>query len=290
MSSRNSKPFNVFTDPCTCGSGKPPVDCCFADLDTRPPGDKTGFSHPDCYARDLADCSKEVSREHFISKSVLEMLGTDPLRIRGAHWLPSGKDQTISPTAMTAKVLCTRHNNALSPLDTLAAKFIRFVRGEAPFTELIIQGYELERWILKTLCGFLAQGVVAVNGRPVEVSPPKLASVRTLFERAPIAEGCGLCYIQGEHGQFSPGSMEFYVMANEPLGVLGIGLRIEYLRLLFTLCPVTPTSKTPNGILAILHHPTCIVIQEQGRDREVHFGWPGGPVASVTVWDDRPDD
>ena len=80
--------------PCPCGSGNAIADC-HLDVDgrfrkhlppLRPPGSPTGFSHPNCYLRETYDCSEQISREHYISRSVLEQLGS-VLRVSGMPWL-----------------------------------------------------------------------------------------------------------------------------------------------------------------------------------------------------------
>ena len=35
----------------------------------------TGYSNPKCYARILGNCSEKLTGEHFISRSVLKILG-----------------------------------------------------------------------------------------------------------------------------------------------------------------------------------------------------------------------
>src|SRR5262249_13219652 len=116
--------------PCPCGSGRA-IEECHLDFDgrlrihlpsLRPPGPQTNFSHASCYLRGTHDCSNKISREHYISKAVLEQLGR-VVRISGASWQPSGKPFETAPNSLTAKILCRRHNATLSPLDTEAGRF-----------------------------------------------------------------------------------------------------------------------------------------------------------------------
>jgi hypothetical protein len=51
-----------------------------------PPGPQTRFSHPSCYLAGTDDCSERISREHYMSKSVLDQLG-NTLRVTGMPWL-----------------------------------------------------------------------------------------------------------------------------------------------------------------------------------------------------------
>ncbi len=89
---------------------------------------RTNVIYPPCYARALGDCSGKLSREHYISASILELLG-DSHTITNASWLASGQQSDQLPTsALGSKILCQRHNASLSPLDEHAKVF---------FTELL---------------------------------------------------------------------------------------------------------------------------------------------------------
>ena len=41
---------------------------------TQPPGNRTGFSHPKCYAGGDHNCSEKISREHYDSATVLKQI------------------------------------------------------------------------------------------------------------------------------------------------------------------------------------------------------------------------
>jgi hypothetical protein len=71
------------------------------------------------------DCSQTISGEHFISETVLSILNPRALRISGAAFIPKGETKDLPLTALRANVLCTRHNSAWSPLDTMAGEFFR---------------------------------------------------------------------------------------------------------------------------------------------------------------------
>ena len=38
----------------------------------NPPGPKSGYQHPQCYAKSDCNCSTNISNEHFISKNMLK--------------------------------------------------------------------------------------------------------------------------------------------------------------------------------------------------------------------------
>jgi hypothetical protein len=75
----------------------------------------------------------------------------------------------ISPDALTAKVLCRRHNEALSPLDSEALRVFEALRKANEHATrkslskiswaTIVSGEALELWALKTMAGFCASGM-----------------------------------------------------------------------------------------------------------------------------------
>ena len=157
--------------PCPCGSGQAIIDCHFDKIDgrlrkkvpsLRPPDVPTGYAHPNCYLRTSQDCSEQISREHYVSRSVLKKLG-QIVKISGVHWLGGGKSLETSIGNLTAKILCKRHNEALSPLDHEAGIFFEVVANvlldlhrktlsRKPIFHLV-SGDSLELWMLKIACG-----------------------------------------------------------------------------------------------------------------------------------------
>lgn len=154
---------------------------------TLPSGPETGYEHPNCYARVLRDCGTKISREHFISESVLLELGS---KFRVTHE-GMGWDEKLLPTnALASNVLCDRHNSALSPLDDVGLAFVRMLRRGVRHSagvqrargRGILNGIDVERWLLKTLCGFTALDKEAVPAQWVQM----------LYGRAPIERPAGL--------------------------------------------------------------------------------------------------
>ncbi|MBI5374168.1 MAG: hypothetical protein HZA77_01960 [Candidatus Schekmanbacteria bacterium] len=151
--------------PCPCGSRKSTSQCCLTatglnkiPASTLPPAPKTGESLKSCYANCLADCDRELSREHYFSNSLLHYLNRDnDLRVGGLPWT-KGKEQVLPPNAFASKVLCKRHNSALSNLDAIAVHLFQVFdeKGAAGSGQQLIHlfsGHDLERWLLKILCG-----------------------------------------------------------------------------------------------------------------------------------------
>jgi hypothetical protein len=171
---------------------------------TRPSGDATGYAHPRCYARGLNDCSKKISREHYISRNVLELLGGSA-ETSGFQWL-NGNEVSLPADALASKILCERHNSALSPLDAATGHLFGTLRNidaaladDAPpsTTETyVVNGPDIQRWLLKCLIGLTSSG---------SVQPPALREhdycVRILFGEATWKPGWGLYLSPGPISQ-----------------------------------------------------------------------------------------
>jgi hypothetical protein len=122
-----------------------------------------------CYLSSHGDCSSKITREHFISRNILQRITTDKLAIENAGHIFGGKNRVeIGIDAFAAKVLCDAHNPALSPLDTAAG--VAFSTIEAVTKDIariadttatirsfhISSGMDIERWLIKVYCGLVA--------------------------------------------------------------------------------------------------------------------------------------
>ena len=181
MSKSNSIPWTrrLFRCECPCGSGNKSYECCWRG-DGRWEKSSVGSinlpqtaAHPSlndrCYFSSHGDCSSKITREHFISRNILERITTDKLAIENAGHIFGGKNKVeIGIDAFTAKVLCDVHNPALSPLDTAAG--VAFSTIEALIKDIaktadpaaairsfhLSSGVDMERWLIKVYCGLVA--------------------------------------------------------------------------------------------------------------------------------------
>jgi len=119
--------------PCPCGSGKRLWRCCLTAKGLRKPAARTAPHLPQtmipnerCYAAPLADCVSEISREHYVSKSLLRYINRvgGGMTVSGPRWLKDGP-RKLPPDALAANVLCRRHNAALSHLDDIAVRLFK---------------------------------------------------------------------------------------------------------------------------------------------------------------------
>jgi hypothetical protein len=275
-------------DPCYCGSDKK-VKFCHpigkhkeilrpSPSNCRPPGLKTGFANPGCYARSLNDCGNEMSGEHLFSETMLNLL-TDidgKLLRTGYPWQKSGEVQQLTPTTCKANVLCKRHNNALSPLDTTGGRFLKAILSTPDFLQnqklrvFLVSGDDFERWILKTLCVH----ILATRRFGDQWEPP-LAWLEVLWGAASLGPGCGLYYNQ-EIGNPNPDAvrLSFHVLTC-PGSVEPSGAIAELAGYQFALAMIPPsTTQTADSVLVPKYYRPSDFVITCGESEVVYsFGW-----------------
>lgn len=245
-----------------------------------------GKSHPKCYARSLNDCSDKISREHYISRTVLEQI-KDGLTVSGFPWQEAGERTGVSPSSLTAKILCERHNLALSHLDSQGGRLYRTLDGfnggfldslSKPIDEsALFSGRDVEKWILKVLCGGIASGSLRASGAQVspEIDPVWLD---LLFDRKldwpkgwgfhvvtattePIHAYRGLAF----EPVFDPNKEKILGVSVAPIGVS------------FVLTMTTPNYGTGSPIQEGSFRPRRIVFSKPGMmaKKVIEFTWDG---------------
>jgi hypothetical protein len=278
------KKLNFHTDLCPCGSGLPMSKCCLTlRTNTTPPPPVTEHSNPRCYAKTLSDCDSKISREHYVSEGILS-LKNGALTVLGFPWQPNGNLKKVSAQALTAKVLCKRHNTALSGLDSVAIKFFKFLIGDNHNQNvLLINGNEIERWMLKMLCGLAASGNIAFNSQRSHSWTPPNQWLQILFGNANIPSNCGLYYVSGNY-RFRNNKMELVpVQNNNSSELVSIALTIDGFPFLFSMEPPPPLARPVSGNAELNHRPECIGIEDGTSYREVHLGWPSGKFIKVNI-------
>lgn len=174
-------------DNCPCGSHRQAQRCHRASdhswVAERPAalltGPRTGYANPGCYARASNDCDEQLTCEYWISDDLLERVSGDKkvVAVEGAAWQgPGGKQKTIGIGSLSRKMLCNRHNTALSPLDKMASEFFSHLRDdlmdmmwrvgtvEFPRAFTLVSGPYFELWLIKVLWGAIKAKALTVNG------------------------------------------------------------------------------------------------------------------------------
>jgi len=172
---------------CPCGSGNISDSCCWRGdgcWEKTPVGKlavtETAIVNPSCYLSCMFNCSSKITKEHFISRNILEKITKDTLKFENAGHFFGGKSNVeIGIDGFSSKVLCDNHNSVLSPLDSAAGA--AFERIEELTKDLIladkgytlnsfhvVSGIDIERWMIKVFCGLMAAGKIRSNSDRIE--------------------------------------------------------------------------------------------------------------------------
>jgi len=115
-----------------------------------------------CFLHGYGACSEKLSKEHYISKTVLEAIGSNgSTQIGGLPWQPDQTLLKIGIQSLVSRILCETHNSGLSSLDSVAGTLFRALNAADKSPETLpsatqIDGPLLERWFIKVLCGLSA--------------------------------------------------------------------------------------------------------------------------------------
>ncbi len=284
-------------EPCPCGSILPLKGCCLEPdgiprikvPNLVPTGPLTNHSNEDCYLKETSNCSRTITKEHYISRSILQQLG-EPISWTGLPWEKPGVEVKYGVNSLTSHILCDRHNSALSPLDQLAADAFRALRASSDELNtisvsrrkkwLLVSGEAMELWGYKALCG-LYYSSVAAQSKESLINTYSLDVSR--FERAlrlrQVDSGCGL-YVTPNTGERQPCSYA-------PLSVIEsrrvIGIRMGFAAVEFDII------LDPNGVnfdylnRNFFRRPWLINLVSQHRRHTIVLSWPNNPVGSPVV-------
>jgi hypothetical protein len=283
----SGQPVNIHIDRCLCGSGRLMRDCClFVRCYTTPPNPRTDYTHPSCFARDLRDCSRTISREHYISQNILGLFGGRGLTVSGMPWTPGGGQKRVSLASLTGKMLCERHNHALSSLDAVAAEFFRFFTAEwsgDAIEVFLTRGYDLERWLLKMLCGLVVSGNATLDGKPLPTWTPPPEWLEILFGSADVEAPAGLHYIVGNYRAASASLHVTPVFKTATTHPIALVFAVEGIGFLFAMEELPPMRKPSATGADTRYRPMALQLRKDGRIREAHFGWPEGGLVTLDV-------
>lgn len=191
--------------------------------------------------------------------------------------MPGAMDPIILSSMMKVNVLCKRHNSALSELDTRITHLFQTLRGVHSALEQrsstmcefsVFSGEDLERWVLKVLCGTAAGGVLSRDGERMGKRNVPSEWLDLLYTDKPWPPGCGLYFDTGSgvvfeaESRFSFGPL--YVDENDLL--VGAAIWLAGMPFYLLLHEIDPR---PGWI----HRPGCLVFRDGGLEKAVALTW-----------------
>lgn len=235
-----------------------------------------------CYAESLGDCQGRMSREHFISESLLRELN-GPFTVEGLDPSDRSKVVTASANSVASTVLCEAHNSRLSAVDAGAAPFFascrRFDHELAQPTSnsidaVSVDGSLVERWMAKVLLGLLARP--GSTGLP---SPEHFTQLLAVAFGSPAQPPHGL-YLDAAPGHALYSEPDFSLVAlTRPNGECGgVFFAAASVRWLYPL-------GTPDLLPHETYRPSVVVLQAPPKERRLELTWPANyQTLTGTVW------
>lgn len=275
---------------CPCGSGREFQFCCevagrlpFVDvMKTQPVGPRTGFSHPGCYLGSTSNCSEKISKEHFISEAILKQFAGG-LLVSGLPWHDQGESRKYSTNSLVSRVLCSRHNNSLAPLDSAASHFFAQMRLAMQHVTkksmlrrsafFLASGNGLEAWGVKTLLGLFHSRIASTNGQC-------LADSFTLNEplATKVLEGAQLPKPLGMFVSFHQTSRVTDAISVAPLTDPSshklVGLMVEMIGVMFEFLIDTQGANPKFFEELHFYRPNIIDLEGPRRTSRVFLSWP----------------
>ena len=216
-----------------------------------------------CWAAALGDCSGALSKEHLVSRAVLELVAPDNiLTVGGFRWC-EGKDCKISVGTAVARVLCETHNSRLSPSDAEGLVLFQAIReisrlngvraGLNPTRWRIhrfeVGGVQFERWLLKTAINFIVSQGPTLSWHGASSGGVPLPLVEASFSQGELGDPMGV-YLAGSPSALyqTVGGFGFRPLFSRGGAVIGALLEVPGLRFVLWL-----TTASPPDDLAVLH-------------------------------------
>lgn len=220
-----------------------------------------------CRLRGFGPCRGPLSREHYISESVLRATGANPAgKIGGLAWQPADTIQSIGIGSLQSKILCEGHNSGLSPLDSAAASLFKTLhaidkdRASVPPLSAF-DGPGIERWLLKVLFGIGASG--GFNAKP----PPD--QWKALLTGAPWPASWGLYVFRPPGPEIFSSDLLIETKTNSATKeILAASYRVAGVA--FNLLLGTPDYPRAFGT----HRPRGLIFRHGAEERRVEFLWP----------------
>jgi hypothetical protein len=281
------------SEPCPCGEGRLFGHCCrrpggeiYKSVSWPiPPPPVTCYSNVRCYMNWTRNCCNTMSREHFVSQSVLKLIGEKYVTVSGAPWQGDSKMKPVPIKDLVSKdLLCVRHNSAMSPLDTAAGRFFTAIKSIyadlGDFSTLsrkrqwwLLSGEELELWLVKVAFGVYHSGNVAIERQKLRDTQRLENVILRAFHGATIPVPLGMYIMRDRKQSEFPNNLDFASLSSDGSEEM-VGLRFRFLGLSLLML-LSPTTAYDGEFLANhIHRPFYIGFRNRRRTHTIALTWP----------------
>ncbi|XAZ22450.1 hypothetical protein LVY75_27115 [Sinorhizobium sp. B11] len=215
-------------------------------------------------------CGGTISREHYISESILEEIGD--LDMGGLPWMTEGKRLRLPASALAANVLCKDHNSAYASLDDLGLRNFRNLKDateeiikfsiSSKVSHTLMSGSGMEFWALKCLAGMYYGRIAAADRHRLrDVREMNIDLLREIMMTRRFPSHCGL-YVRTR--EVDPRGID---VAFAPLLTAShvIGIRIRWFYIEFEII-FDPTGVNFDALgTEALYRPRMLTLKCQSR-------------------------
>jgi len=250
-----------------------------------------GFRNPKCYARGVGACCRKITAEHWVSKSIIEQIDEGHGTRSQVVSITKSRPQQPGPTRLlgignlTGKILCAAHNELLSPLDAAGKQMFEAMEDihygcdtpNAREKVARIDGNQLERFLLKVICGALYSGNLGPGDGSLKGKDIRTDWLRVLVEDAELPAGHGLYFlppVSDEIFRADKDVLDFtLLLTEEPREPCGIRVWFFGIEFVLLLAEVPKGVKTPFD--TALYQPAGLRVE--GSNARIEFVWKNGP-------------
>ena len=248
---------------------------------------KSGHSHKKCYLGFTKGCSDKISGEHYISRSLLNLIEkhNKTIDVSGLSWLPKGHIKSIGKSSLEANILCTYHNSKLSPFDTEIEKFVSaifsidkdFIGDSSVEHKYFVDGTYIERWIMKTIVGMIKSNqIIKGPGSSFGYRNKVLDLICSSTVRYPSGWGLYFSRTGTIHHSSSFELIPKYIINNE---VLALGLKFNGFEMHFLM-----GARLLNLKEYWIYRPRKMIFKKGSVSSEVNFNWKNHKVGDDVVY------
>jgi hypothetical protein len=202
--------------------------------------------------------------------------------------MPGEIRRDVTDKALAKRVLCDRHNSALSSLDEVGKRLAAlrkvvtaFKNGSATMSFALFHGADVERFVLKTLCGLMAAHMLGADDKTLPDQPP-IEWLRILFGLDELGPRRGLYFGTKRVVGASDGRavMAPLLLQSRATGAVAVGgLQLAFSDITLVLAMRDEPLDHGEGdadFVGFVHRPHYIVFTDGPVTKTIHFYWPDG--------------
>jgi hypothetical protein len=201
--------------------------------------------------------------------------------VSGFPWQKAGEVKELPIKALASNILCKRHNEALACLDDIGGRFVKSLHtinadsgnGIAVDRMFLFNGHDIERWMLKGLCGLAYSKNLAHNAKQITDWTPPVEWLEILFGLRLFPDKWGLYYEAGDAEEIRQTSPDIKLAPLYREGVI-YGMRIWLISFAFLLAMTAPPDDKRGTLLEkAIYRPSGLSFNDGKKEQTLALAW-----------------